>query len=90
MPNKSATQRLLRIPFWLAVLIGGLGYVVTFVPGAECAWFCAVAVLSVFGLFISRASYRVAAALMLVLAVIVAVQGHQRGVHYRQWLSEHP
>ena len=66
-----------------------MGCVMTFVPGAECGWFLMVAVLSLAGLFIPRTFYRIAAVLLLLLALGAAYHGHQHGAQYRQWLSTH-
>jgi hypothetical protein len=85
----STTQKILCVPYWLAVLMGILGCVVTFVPGAECEWFGIVAALSLFGLFIPKFFYRGAATLLLVLSILAAMNGHQRGIKYRQWLATH-
>jgi len=85
----SPARRLLYIPFWLAVLFAVLGYVITFVPGAECNWFLMVAALSVAGLFIPKSAYRVATALILIMALTSAYDGYRHGVKYRQWLSTH-
>lgn len=81
------THKLLCIPFWLAVLLGVLGCIITFVPGGECQWFSIVATLSVFGLFIPKFFYRGSATLLLILSVMAAFHGHQRGIEYRQWLA---
>jgi hypothetical protein len=78
----TTTYKLLTIPFWLAALLGVLGCIITFFPGAECAWFSVVAVLSLFGLFIPKIFYRSAATLLLILSIIAAVHGYQRGMKY--------
>ncbi len=67
--------------------MGVLGYIITFVPGAECAWFSIVAALSLFGLFIPKIFYRGAATLLLILSIMAAFHGHQRGIEYRQRLA---
>jgi hypothetical protein len=85
----SATRKLLLLPFWLAVLLAVLGYVITFVPGAECGWFLVVAGLAASGLFIPKAAYRVAAGVLVVLALAMAYSGYRHGVEYHQWLSTH-
>jgi hypothetical protein len=85
----SATRRLLLLPFWLGVLLAALGYVITFIPGAECGWFLVVAGLSASGLFIPKTAYRVAAGLLVVLALGMAYSGYRHGLEYRQWLSTH-
>ena len=83
----TAARKLLYLPFWASVLLAVLGFIMTFVPGAERGWFLTVAVLSVAGLFIPKTPYRVAAALLLLLALVQAYIGHQRGVEHRQQLS---
>jgi hypothetical protein len=80
----SAARKLLYVPFWLSALLAVLGFIMTFVPGAERGWFLFVAVLSMAGLFIPKIPYRVAAELLLLLALAQAYIGHQRGVEYRQ------
>ena len=85
----SATRRFLLLPFWLAVLLAALGYVITFVPGAECGWFLVVAGLSASGLFIPKAAYRVAASLLVILALAMAYSGYCHGVEHRQRLATH-
>jgi len=80
-------RKLLYLPFWFSVFLAVLGFIMTFVPGAERGWFLAVAGLSVAGLFIPKTPYRVAAALLLLIALTHAYTGHQRGVEYRQRLS---
>jgi hypothetical protein len=83
----SPARKFLLLPFWLAVLLAVLGYIISFVPGAECGWFLVVAGLSLAGLFIPRAAYRVGAALLLMLALASAYSGYRHGLEYRQWLS---
>jgi hypothetical protein len=85
----TTTYKLLCIPFWLAVLMGVLGCVMTFIPGAECGWFTVVAALSLSGLFIPKFFYRGAATLLLILSILAAIHGHQRGIEYRRWLATH-
>lgn len=86
----SPARKLLYISFWAAVLLGVLGTVITFYPGAECGWFLTVAVLSVSGWFIPKPAYRVAAAVLLILALTAAYQGHRHGLEYREGLLTHP
>jgi hypothetical protein len=43
--------------------------------------------LSLAGLFIPKAAYRVGAALLLMLALASAYSGYRHGLEYRQWLS---
>ncbi|HEY5895035.1 MAG TPA: hypothetical protein VIT91_17590 [Chthoniobacterales bacterium] len=83
----TATRKLLYFPFWLSVVLAVPGFVITFVPGADRGWFLTVAALSATGLFIPKTLYRVAAALLLLLALSQAYTGHRRGIEYRQRLS---
>jgi hypothetical protein len=83
----STVRKLLRFPFWAAVALGALGCVISFYPGAEVGWFVAVAVLSLAGLFVPKAPYRVGGGLLLVPALFAAYRGYQRGVEYREYLS---
>jgi hypothetical protein len=68
--------RLLRIAFWLAVLGALLGYVITFVPGAESGWYALVAVLALGGIFVPKRSYRIAAVLLFTVALVAVYEGH--------------
>ena len=83
----TTARKLLYLPFWFAVVLAGLGNVMSFVPGAERGWFLTVAVVAVTGLFIPKTPYRVAASLLLLLALSQAYTGHRRGVDYRHQLS---
>jgi hypothetical protein len=83
----STARKLLYLPFWLSVVLAGLSTVMCFVPGAERGWFLTVAVLAVAGLFIPKTPYRVAASLLLLLALSQAYIGHKRGVEYRHQFS---
>jgi hypothetical protein len=75
-------HKVLAIPFCLAVFLAVLGFVITFVPGAEFGWFLTVALLSVSGLFIPKA--RIGALLLLIVALYFAYGGYRRGVEYHQ------
>lgn len=69
--------------------MGALGYVITFVPGAECPWFAIVAGLSIFGLLIPKILYRITAAILCAASIIFAVSGHERGAEYDRLLATH-
>jgi len=84
----STVAKLSRIAFWLAVLFAVMGYVITFIPGAESGWFALVAVLATGGFFIPRTSYRVAAVLLFAVALVVVYDGYQHGLRYREWLAD--
>ena len=77
-----------RALFWLGVLWFGLGNVITFIPGAENHWFSITAGLIAFGFFIPRRRYRIPTAILLLLSVFAAFDGHHRGVEYRQRLEQ--
>jgi hypothetical protein len=85
----SASRRLLLFPFWLGALLIALGSFITFVPGAECGWFLVAAGLSACGVFLPRTAYRVAASLLLIVALVWAHSGYRRGVEYQRWQSTH-
>ncbi len=74
----SATRKLLHFPFWAGVVIGVLGCVADLAPGMQGAWFLVVAALSSAGIFIPKRSYRVAATLLFVIALVVVQQGYYR------------
>ena len=75
-------HKVLAFPLCLAVFMAVLGFVITFVPGAEFGWFLTVALLSVSGLFIPKA--RIGALLLLIVALYFANGGYRRGVEYHQ------
>lgn len=85
----SASRRFLAFPFWLGVLLTALGYVICFIPGAECNWFVVAAALLACGVFIPKPAYRVVAAVLFILALASAYSGYHHGVEYRHWLSTH-
>ena len=85
--SQPAVRGLLRFSFTAGVVLGLLGSVISFAPGAEVWWFLTVAVLSVSGFFIPKLMFRIAAALMLVIALAAAIDGCRRGIAYRRYLS---
>jgi hydrogenase/urease accessory protein HupE len=82
-------RKLLYFPFWAAAVLGIIGCVTTFVPGAEACWFLVVAILALAGLFIPKVCYRVAAVVLLALSLLAIFHGYGRGTEYRQWRSTH-
>lgn len=83
-------RTLLSLPcafFWLGVLWFALGTVITFVPGGEQTWFTVVGLLTTFGFFVPKRRYRIAAVVFISLSTFAAVEGHKRGIEYRQTLE---
>ena len=68
-------RKLPRLSFWSAVVMTFIGSAITFDPSAQCGWFLLVASLATAGLCIPGKAYRIAAAVMLVLALSAAYEG---------------
>lgn len=69
------TSKHLLLCFWIAVVMTFIGSAITFDPNAQCGWFLLVASLATAGLCIPGKAYRIAAAVMLVLALSAAYEG---------------
>jgi hypothetical protein len=83
----TTNQKLLCLPFWVAVLLVLLACFIDLAPGASCGWFVVVALLSCAGFFIPSRFYRVAAPVLLMLALTQAYVGYRWGAVYHHWLS---
>ena len=71
--------------FFCGIVLFAMGNVMSFVPGAEVAWFLCCVGLLLPGLLLSRRKYTSTAAILMVLCLILASQGHRRGLEYLQW-----
>lgn len=76
--------------FWLGVIHGVLGSVITFVPGGEAHYFAFTSVLIAAGLITRGYKYRIAAALLLVLFLAATYNGYVRGIEYQELLKTLP
>jgi cytochrome c biogenesis protein CcdA len=81
-------QHLSRLWFFGAIGWFVLGFLITFYPGVEQGYFTTAACLFLLCFLIYRGGYRIAAAAFLLLSVLFAISGHQRGVRYQAWLAK--
>lgn len=75
-----------RIGVGLALLLGLLGSLITFVPGGEAGWFGMAAVPAALGLL--SPSWRVRVVAIVLVLVWQARLGYQRGQAYQEWLRQ--
>jgi hypothetical protein len=78
----SASRRFLWLPFWLAVLLTALGYVILYPLVARLGCFLLAAALSAGAVFITEQGYRIAAALLFVVALASAYVVYRHGQNY--------
>jgi len=81
----SMSRKLLLFPFWLAALFTALGCVVSYLfplPIAQLGCFLLAAGLSVCGLFVPQRTYRFAASLLFIVAVVSACLVYRHTVKY--------
>ena len=71
-----------------AAMIGLLGQIITFVPGAEANWFGFGAGLSLLGFLWPGWRVRALAAVLFIWLACLSWNGHQRGIYYREWLRQ--
>jgi hypothetical protein len=76
--------------FWISVVLGALGQVITFYPGAEFEWFALAAAFSIPGFLIPKWSFRSASLVMLTLWSLMASSGYTRGKEYQECLKQQP
>jgi hypothetical protein len=75
-------RKFLWWPFWLAVLLTALGYVILYPLVARLGCFLLAAALSAGAVFITRRGYRIAAALLLIVALASAYVVYRHGQKY--------
>ena len=68
----SASRKFLWLPFWLAVLLTALGYVILYPLVARLGCFLLAAGLSAGAIFITGRGHRIAAALLFIVALASA------------------
>ena len=78
----SASRKFLWLPFWLAVLLTALGYVILYPLVARLGCFLLAAALSAGAVFITRRGYRIAAALLFIMALASAYVVYRHGQKY--------
>lgn len=85
--NPPTWRSLAALSFWFGVCLFVMGSVITFAPGAEVAPAAMTAMFLLPGLLLSR-TYRIAAAVLVLLLALFAWGGYQRGKTYQQHLRE--
>jgi hypothetical protein len=75
------SRKLLWLPFWLGVLLTALGYAVD-LPLARLGCFLLAAGLSAGGVFVPQRGYRIAAALLFIVALASAYIVYRHGQKY--------
>ena len=83
----SASRKFLWLPFWLAVLLTALGYVILYPLVARLGCFLLAAGLCAGGVFITERGHRIAAALLFIVALASAYVVYRHGQKY---LSSYP
>ncbi len=78
-----------RALFWIGACLFVVDNFISFVPGAEVGFFIVAAILIAFGLFIPKWFYRIAALVLIVACSLLAIDGHRRGVEYREHLDRY-
>jgi hypothetical protein len=74
----------------LAAVLGLLGQLISFYPGAEVGWFGFAAAVALTGLFSPTRRLRLVAVILAVLLAVFAWGGHVRGRQHRELLSQQP
>ena len=86
LPSASLARSMSRkrrlLPFWLGVLLTGLGYVFSGLPEPQLACFLLAAGLSAGGVFVLQRGYRIAASLLVIVALVSAYMAYRHSVKY--------
>ena len=78
----STSRKFLWLPFWLGVLLTALGYVIVYPLAARLGCFLLAAGLSAGAVVVAQRGYRIAAALLFVVAVASAYVVYRHGQRY--------
>jgi hypothetical protein len=84
-----ARDAIARTGVGLAISISVLGMFISFVPGAETAWFGTGAGLAALGLLSPSWRVRAVALGMAIVCAQFAWGGYHRGLEYQEWLRAH-
>jgi hypothetical protein len=89
----SQTARRMRegiagIGIGFALLLGALGQIITFVPGAEMGWFGVAAASALAGLLSRRWPVRIVAVVLAASLGTVAWVGYLHGLRYEEFLRQ--
>jgi hypothetical protein len=86
----AARTQVARAGVGLASVLGLLGLVISFVPGAEVGWFGVAGAAALAGLFSPTQRLRVVAVILAVALAGLAWDGYERGRQYRELLKQRP
>ena len=78
----SASRKLRLLPFWLGLPLIALGYVFWGVPEAQLGCFLLAAGSSACGALVPRRGYRIAASLLVIVALVSAYVGYRYSQKY--------
>jgi hypothetical protein len=78
-----------RLGIGFAFLVGGLGLVISFVPGAEVGWFGVAAGAAALGLLSPSWRVRTTAVVLTAACAWFARLGYLNGLLYQEWLRQH-
>ena len=80
-----------NIGYWSALILGTLGFIISFYPGASAWWFgtaAVAAVAAIAGMLSANGQRRCVSAALAVVFSVVAVRGYQRGLEYQEWIKK--
>jgi hypothetical protein len=86
----AAREWVARVGVCFAAVLGLLGSIISFYPGAEVGWFGVAAAVALAGLLSPTRQLRLVAVVLAVLLAGFAWGGYVRGRQYRERLSQQP
>jgi hypothetical protein len=87
---QTARMEVARAGVGVAVVLGMVGWLMTFVPGAEAGWFGVAALAALAGLLSPTRRLRVVAVVLAVALAAIEWDGHVRGRQCRERLRQQP
>ena len=82
----AARQSVTSYSVALSACVGGLGLIISFVPGAELGWFGTAAALAAVGLLSPQWPIRLLAITLLIAWSFWAWVGYERGLRYQEYM----
>jgi len=86
----AAREWVARVGVCFAAVLGLLGSIISFYPGAEVGWFGVATAGALAGLLSPTRRLRVVAVVLATTLVGFAWGGYVRGRQYREWLIQQP
>ena len=86
----TARMQAARAGVGLVAVLGFLGSITTFCPGAEVAWYGVAATASLTGLLSPTKRLGVVAVVLEVVLAGIVSEGYGRGRRYHAWLRQQP